>query len=1199
MKNNLLLTTALVAFSLPAYAVSYDNITTSGNKGNDNGGVYWVTGGQSLTVNNAIFEENVANAIGGALGIGTGGDTLTVKKSQFLNNHSYGDGGAIGAYKNLSIEGSVFDGNTAQLLGDNFDEVNTNDKTPIGGGAVSLGSVSDATITSIASTTFKNNTSGTNGGAIGTRMGSDGDNTKAKLSIGATFNNNNARQNGGAIYNTFYANGGVNVKGVFEGNTAGNNGGAIYNDGHTDTAGNDGGVINVTDSTFSKNTAGVWGGAIYSGNSTTTTENDQGKASLTVKNSTFKENKAKYAGALATGTKTKKTDIKDTVFEGNEALEIGAMGLFGENNTLQNVTFTKNKATSDADNSDGAGALFLGAESRTVLNNVTFDSNTSAKKGGAIATRTADMGNNKDARLDILSSTFKNNVAATTGGAFDNYLYSSLQDVTAVYISDTTFENNQAATGGAIYNHGEKDKGGNTASTVVNASTFTGNVATSGGALYNGEGGSITLTGANTFSGNKAESFGGAIFDRGTLTVDGGTFEKNEAYSNGAITNFGTLTEIIGSTFTSNTAEADGGAVGIYKTAEISDSVFTSNTAGTASDANGGGAIFVGQTGNATLTNVEFYNNKSSAHGGAIAARHFANQGYMTLDTVTFDGNEATEQGGALASIYDGVIDITDSTFTNNKAGTEGGAIYIGKATNYGGGAGTESTNGGALNLKGTNVFAGNTAGGEANDIHNTGAINVEGELTLEGGITGTGTINFNSAILNAVDGTTVIANKATFTGSNTLNLTVAAGTTEVDLDNLFTNDENTSDNAAKYESNGLTLKNSMYTFTQDATELSGGNGSLYKVEQLSTEEIADNLGTSTEETEVLMSAISGSSNNQAFNEVANALSAAAQNGDASAVKEAQKLGADANPIVPTQETGTHEVLFSVVNGELNGESGAMAGMSSGDIFKKASAWIRGMFNKADHESTSKASGFNADTYGVAMGIDSEVNSDTRLGFGYAYSQTDIESGSRDTDVDTNSLFVYSQYKPADWYVNTVLAYSWSEYDESKTIAGYAAGAKYDVDTIALQSMYGYETKFKSYDLTPEFGFRYLHIDQDAYTDNLGTKVGANTEDVLTAVVGAKLAKNYKLENGTVLRPEVKTAVTYDLFDADNSANVMLANGASYSVDGEKLNRLGFEFGAKVTTNATDKVEVSAGYLTRVREDYQDHTLTLDAKYNF
>ena len=48
----------------------------------------------------------------------------------------------------------------------------------------------------------------------------------------------------------------------------------------------------------------------------------------------------------------------------------------------------------------------------------------------------------------------------------------------------------------------------------------------------------------------------------------------------------------------------------------------------------------------------------------------------------------------------------------------------------------------------------------------------------------------------------------------------------------------------------------------------------------------------------------------------------------------------------------------------------------------------------------------------------------------------------------------------------------------------------------------------------------------------------------------------------------------------------------------EKLDRLGLELGAKVSTFSTDKVELSAGYLTRLREDYQDHTFTFDVKYD-
>lgn len=316
--------------------------------------------------------------------------------------------------------------------------------------------------------------------------------------------------------------------------------------------------------------------------------------------------------------------------------------------------------------------------------------------------------------------------------------------------------------------------------------------------------------------------------------------------------------------------------------------------------------------------------------------------------------------------------------------------------------------------------------------------------------------------------------------------------------------------------------------------------------------------------------------------------------------KEAAKLGADANPIVRTVETDLHNMVFAAVTDELNGASGAMAeGKSSGDAFKQVKAWIRGMFNHADKEATSKASGFDANIYGVAMGIDKQIDHAVKVGAGYAYSQTDVSAHGRDTDVDTHTAFVYGRYQPADWYVNTVVAYNWSDYDEKKSVLGSNANAKYDVESLGVQSMFGYETKLGGYDVTPEAGLRYVHISQDAYHDRLGNRTGSNDSDILTAVIGTKVAKNYALDSETVIRPELKAAVTYDLIDDGNNANVVLANGAAYRVNGEKLDRLGFELGAKVATDVTDNLEISAGWEGRFRKDYNDQTAMLNAKYKF
>ena len=124
-------------------------------------------------------------------------------------------------------------------------------------------------------------------------------------------------------------------------------------------------------------------------------------------------------------------------------------------------------------------------------------------------------------------------------------------------------------------------------------------------------------------------------------------------------------------------------------------------------------------------------------------------------------------------------------------------------------------------------------------------------------------------------------------------------------------------------------------------------------------------------------------------------------------------------------------------------------------------------------------------------------------------------------------------------------------------------------------------------------------VEKDSYTDRLGTSIASSGEDILTAVLATKIAKDYRADNGVIVRPELRVAVTYDVMEADNIANVVLANGSSYNVYGEKQNRLGFELGAKLTTYAADNFEFSAGAQTNFREDYQDYSFTLDAKYNF
>ena len=174
----------------------------------------------------------------------------------------------------------------------------------------------------------------------------------------------------------------------------------------------------------------------------------------------------------------------------------------------------------------------------------------------------------------------------------------------------------KAEQGAQLYNEG---------TTVISDVAMAGNTATDkGGAIFNsddktGAKGDLTLNNVD-LKGNDA-NFGGAIWNEGKLTVNGGSFEGNTAdEAAGAIYNAdGAKLTVDGVSFKENTAKF-GGAI---------------NNAKTASDKEA--AIL-------TVKNSQFIGNTSlNSQGGAIR-----NQGTITeISGSTFKGNKASN-GGAI-----------------------------------------------------------------------------------------------------------------------------------------------------------------------------------------------------------------------------------------------------------------------------------------------------------------------------------------------------------------------------------------------------------------------------------------------------------------------------------------------------------------------------------------------------------------------
>ena len=297
--------------------------------------------------------------------------------------------------------------------------------------------------------------------------------------------------------------------------------------------------------------------------------------------------------------------------------------------------------------------------------------------------------------------------------------------------------------------------------TIINAGRRDRAFAVQGGESLSISGLTVE-NGDSEAGGHSSESgYGGALLNKGTLTVIGCTLEASEALNaGGAISSTGSAVSVIDSTIEANIARASGGgAIAIYdgplnltgdtitanntgaggkggalfdrenvpQPVDVLDSTVSGNRAGLF-----GGAFFlrgntVTEAGRLTITGSTFEEDSSEHSGGAVydedlgpvdverssfledvslgwgGALNVEQSGPLTVSESTFGEDRSSRHGGAIATVYADAA-VSDSTFLGNSASEEGGALFSG----YDSGLslvndtleGNHATRGGALSLE-------------------------------------------------------------------------------------------------------------------------------------------------------------------------------------------------------------------------------------------------------------------------------------------------------------------------------------------------------------------------------------------------------------------------------------------------------------------------------------------------------------------
>lgn len=871
--------------------------------------------------------------------------------------------------------------------------------------------------------------------------------------------------------------------------------------------------------------------------------------------------------------------------------------------------------------------------------------NSSKTNGGAIMNRAVDY--DGDATLTINGTTrLESNHADIHGGAIYNIARNGRTATINMTNGTYSFDGNTAgANGGAIYNEGTLSLSNATFGNV------SANTAKNGGAIYNS---GIMNIANSEFVDNNATVTGGAVFSTGKLTVTDSLFDGNTADYGAAIrtvVNAPSTLTISGTTFRNNHAN-ENGAVGIFdKSAEssITNSHFINNYT-TFNDADafaamsvpnqnqmeGAGALSLGSESLVTISGTEFKNNYTTLGGGAISTRTTAQNNVgekLDITNSTFIGNkagviyDATSDsvsasnfakirgfGGAIyANVWnnkkgEGFATISDSTFTKNEA-YNGGAIYndaadgkVGniKLTNSSFTSNIASENGGAiynsgeLTLAGINKFTGNKAGDKSNDIHNLGTLTIaSGTTTIDGGVTGDGALTIdNGATLNigtaSVAQNTITLNgnmlatlregdaqitAGTFTGNGTLKLTMAqAGTYKVFGDKSFAN--------IAWDESGLTTSSPIYNLTWNGGDVTATRKTAAQVAE------DNNL---TEESGSFVSNLTDSSSDK-LKELSVALQEKLAAGDTESVEHATRA------VHPEKESVVQSVSTSVQNTVVNLASSRMvmptAGRAGGDVkLTSGGMWVQGLYNKSKH-----ADAFSGYTRGIAAGLDGTLNKVWTIGAGYSFAHSNIGGTARDIEIDSNTFFLYGQYKPSNWYLNAVANYTWSDYSENGTILdNMLISADYNVDSFGGNIATGYD--FDN-GITPELGLRYIHVSADDYTNSYGVKTHLDDSDYMTGILGARYTFNIVANKYTTFMPQLHAAAKYDLLSDKNVATVTMPGINSYVMDNERLNRFGGEFGIGLGVKYGN-LDMSLNYDIDVRKDYTSQTGMLKFRANF
>ena len=295
-------------------------------------------------------------------------------------------------------------------------------------------------------------------------------------------------------------------------------------------------------------------------------------------------------------------------------------------------------------------------------------------------------------------------------------------------------------------------------------------------------------------------------------------------------------------------------------------------------------------------------------------------------------------------------------------------------------------------------------------------------------------------------------------------------------------------------------------------------------------------------------------------------------------------------------------------NRAASNDTASIAGIAAGNGKKGHGAWIQGYGGISEQDNKNGISGYDADTYGIAIGADKKINDRFTLGVSGSASKTDVDnnSGSKKTDVDSYQVNLYGSWEKGQYYVDGIVGAAFNNYETTRSVApASTARADFDGQTYVAKAETGYiHTMKNGVQLTPNASLTYAHNTVDNYTETgagvANLTVDNQDADRLEAKLGVKAAKTFTTGRSMKLRPEVRLAVAHDFIgDEQQATSNFQGVGTAFRTTGGDIEKTSFEAGVGVDLMNTRGMTLSADYDYTGKSDYSSHIGALKVRYDF